>query len=154
VFAYASDPEVTRYMDWVTHASRDDAVAFLDGALERRAAGTETTWMMTVPPDDGAIGVISCRMRGHAADFGYALDRRYWGRGYTTEAARAVVGWASGLEHVHRVWATCDVENVASARVLEKAGLQREGVLRCWSIKPNIGPVPRHSYMYARIRGR
>lgn len=108
--------------------------------------------MVTITPDDAAIGVISARMRGHAVDFGYVLERRHWGRGFATEAAQAVVGWASGLEHVHRIWATCDVENVASGHVLEKAGLQREGVLRCWMIKPNIGPVPRDSYMYARIR--
>lgn len=107
---------------------------------------------MAARPDDRAIGVIACRMRGHAVDFGYALDRRHWRRGYATEAAQAIAAWASGLEHVHRVWATCDVENLASARVLAKAGLQREGVLRRWSIKPNIGTVPRDSYIYARVR--
>lgn len=152
VFEYASDPKVTRYMDWPTHTSPDDAVGFLTGALERLAAGTELTWMLTAKLDDGAIGAISCRMRGHAVDFGYALNGRYWGRGFATEAARAVVDWVSGLEQVYRVWATCDVENIASARVLQKTGLTCEGVFRAWSIKPNIGPKPRDSYIYARVR--
>jgi RimJ/RimL family protein N-acetyltransferase len=152
IFEYARDPEVTRYMDWSMHTSPDGAVEFLTGALERLAAGTELTWMVTVKPDERAIGTISCRMRGHAVDFGYALNRRYWGRGFATEAARAVVAWVSALEDVYRVWATCDVENIASARVLEKATLTREGVLRSWSIKPNIGPQPRDAYVYAKVR--
>lgn len=150
IFEYARDPEVTRYMDWPTHTNPESAVEFLTGALDRLAVGTELTWMVTVKPEDWAIGAISARMRGHGVDFGYALNRRYWGRGFATEAAHAVVDWASRLEHVYRVWATCDVENIASARVLEKAGLSREGVLRSWSIKPNIGPHPRDAYVYAK----
>ena len=152
IFEYARDPEVTRYMDWPTHTSPDGAVEFLTSALERLASGTELTWIVTVKPDDRAIGAISCRMHGHAVDFGYALNRRYWGRGFATEAAHAIVDWVSRLEHVYRVWATCDVENVASARVLEKTGLTREGLLRSWSIKPNIGPQPRDAYVYAKVR--
>jgi RimJ/RimL family protein N-acetyltransferase len=46
----------------------------------------------------------------------------------------------------------CDVENVASARVLEKAGLAREGVLRRWSVKPNVGPGTRDAFIYAKVR--
>jgi RimJ/RimL family protein N-acetyltransferase len=152
IFEYASDPEVTRYMDWPTHTSVQTAVDFVQGCLVRLTERTELTWALTVPPEDRTIGVISCRMHGHSVDFGYALNRDYWRRGLATEATRAIVEWVSNLEDVYRVWATCDVENVASARVLEKAGLSREGVLRCWSIKPNIGPRPRDAFVYAKVR--
>ena len=47
------------------------------------------------------------------------------------------------------VWATCDVDNLASARVLEKAGFEREGRLHNWIVHPNIGPEPRDCYVYA-----
>ena len=51
------------------------------------------------------------------------------------------------------MWATCDVENARSARVLEKAGLAREAVLRAWAVRPNVSPEPRDVLMYARVRG-
>ena len=151
IFEYASDPEVTRYMDWPTHTSLETAIEFINGSLLKLADGTELTWVLTLPSDGRSIGVVSCRMHGHSVDFGYALNRHSWGQGYATEAARSVVEWLSTLAHVHRIWATCDVENTASARVLEKAGLTREGVLRCWSIKPNIGPRPRDALVYSKV---
>ena len=61
---------------------------------------------------------------------GYVLARNYWSRGYPTEAAKVVFEWAAGLEGVYRIWATCDIENAASVRVLEKIGMSREGILR------------------------
>jgi RimJ/RimL family protein N-acetyltransferase len=152
IFEYASDPDVTRYMDWPTQTDPQSARDFLDGCLERLATGSELSWVITVPPSDRSIGMISCRMHGHAVDFGYVLTRSSWGQGFGTEAARAVVGWLSELDHIYRIWATCDADNVASARVLEKAGLQREGTLRRWSVKPNIGPEPRDAFVFAKVR--
>jgi ribosomal-protein-alanine N-acetyltransferase len=63
------------------------------------------------------------------ADLGFIFAREAWGRGYATEAARAMV--RAGFEQLglRRIIATCDVENVASARVLEKTGLRRESTL-------------------------
>jgi RimJ/RimL family protein N-acetyltransferase len=88
----------------------------------------------------------------HTADVGYLLDRHHWGNGYATEAARAVVAWAFSVPAIRRVWATCDTANVASARVLEKAGLEREGTLRQAIVRPNLGNEPRDAFIYARVR--
>ena len=151
IFEYASDPEVTRYMDWPLHTEVETVVDFLRELGERLAERSELPWVITVPPAERAVGMISCRRRGHAVDFGYILHRPYWRRGFGTEAATAVVAWASQLPDVHRVWATCDTENVASARVLEKSGLVREGVLRRWAVRPNIGPLPRDAFVYAKV---
>jgi [ribosomal protein S5]-alanine N-acetyltransferase len=82
----------------------------------------------------------------------YSLARAYWRQGYATEAAGAVVAWAVSNPDIYCVWAVCDVENTASARVLEKLGLTREGVLRRWLRHPNISPEPRDCYVYARVR--
>jgi len=76
----------------------------------------------------------------------------YWHHGYATEAGRAVIAWAADLPEVYRVWAVCDVENPASARVLEKLGMSREGVLRRWIIHPNISSEPRDCYVYSKVR--
>jgi ribosomal-protein-alanine N-acetyltransferase len=85
-------------------------------------------------------------------ELGYVLARRWWGQGFATEAAEAVVAWALAQEEVHRVWAVCDVDNVASARVLEKIGMHREGRLASWAVMPNLGGVPRDCWCYARVK--
>ena len=53
---------------------------------------------------------------------------------------------------VRRVWAVCDIDNRASARVLEKIGFEQEGVLRRWITHPNVGPEPRDALCYSRVR--
>ena len=73
-----------------------------------------------------AIGVIGCERTadGAAAELGYWLAEPHWGKGYVSEATRAIIDWAFQQPSIYRVYATTDVENVASRRVLEKVGMQ------------------------------
>lgn len=151
VFAYASDLETTRFMDWKRHSEVASVVEVLRDFLDHIADGSEISWAVTIPPDDRAVGMVSSRVDGHTADLGYILHRDQWRRGFGSEAAIAVVDWLVGLPGVQRVWATCDCENVGSARVLEKTGMVREGRLRRYAIRPNIGPEPRDAFIYARV---
>ncbi len=98
------------------------------------------------------IGIVACRIRGHAADIGYVLARQYWRRGYMTEAVRAVVEWAASVASVFRVWAVCDTANAASAHVLENVGMSREGVLRRWIMHPSGSSKPRDCFVYSKVR--
>jgi RimJ/RimL family protein N-acetyltransferase len=74
------------------------------------------------------------------------LARAHWGKGYI-EAHAIVDGHFSS--HPFIIHATADVENLASRRVLEKVGMQCEGILRKYIIHPNISDMPRDSYIYA-----
>jgi len=150
--SYAADPEVTRYVTWSPYKDRSEVAPFLRSRLARWDSGEEFSWVITRPPDDCVIGMIACRVREYAADIGYVMSRNYWNRGYTTEAANAVIGWASNLGFVYRVWAVCDVENIASSRVLEKIGMQREGILRRYIVHPNMSPEPRDCFVYSKVR--
>ena len=109
----------------------------------------------TLLTDEGGrpLGVIELRPSGHRAEIGYVLGRAWWGQGLMTEAARAVVEWGLSRSTIYRVWAVTDVDNRASARVLEKTGMLREGRLRSWLNHPNLGSEPRDCWCYARIRG-
>lgn len=140
---YAQDHDVTRYLAWRPAASIDDTVVFLRRCQRVWESGEAFPYAMILAGDDKPIGMIELRPRGHRVELGYVLARPYWNQGYTTEAARAVVDWALAQPGVFRVWAVCDVENAASTRVLEKAGMQREGVLRRWLIHPNVSDTPR-----------
>ena len=62
------------------------------------------------------------------------------------------VNWALAQPEIFRAWAFCDVENPASARVMEKAGLVREGILRRWHVAPTIGPEPRDCVVCAKVK--
>ncbi len=147
---YANDSDVTRYLLWHPHEEVGDTEAFLKLCLARWRAGTECTWVMNLPGEDRAVGMLSCRIDGHKVDLGYVLAKRLWGNGLMSEAARAVVEWALSRPAIFRVSAVCDVENLASGRVLEKAGMIREGLLRRWLIHPNVSGEPRDCYLFAR----
>ena len=149
---YAADPEVTRYVTWQPYTDRSEVAPFLQSRLARWDSGEEYSWVISRSQDDRVIGMIGCRVREHAADIGYVLSRDYWNRGYTTEAAKPVVDWASNLEFVYRVWAVCDLENEASARVLETVEMQREGILRRYIVHPNVSSEPRDCFVYSKIR--
>jgi len=150
IFAYASDPEVVRYMDWPRALTPADSIQANERALAAWDAGTEYTWRLTVPPDDTPIGAIACRIRERSADFGYVLNRRHWGRGYATEAAVALVEWLKSLAAIEHIVATCDVDNQASARVLAKAGLAEEARLPEHHVRPNMPGTPkRDAFRYA-----
>jgi ribosomal-protein-alanine N-acetyltransferase len=152
VFQYASDPEVTRHLGFPTHRTRDTAAEFLRALAAAGESGRRYGWAITLAGSDRLIGVVEIRIQGSRADVGYVLARAWWGNGYMTEAVRPIVAWALAQEPIDRVWATCDVENRASARVLEKVGMKQEGVLRRWEVNPNIGPVARDHYSYSIVR--
>jgi RimJ/RimL family protein N-acetyltransferase len=152
--AYANDAEVTRYLTWRPHRTLADGEEPAAHRLAAWESGEYFCWVITRRKEDGGelIGMISIRPDAWRVDLGYVLGRKFWGRGYMTEAVRAVVDYALAEPEVFRVWAVCDVENEASARVLEKAGMRREGVLRRWAVHPNISDEPRDSLCYARVK--
>ncbi len=88
---------------------------------------------IVLPATGQLIGNAGIRIKtagGHEADIGYELDAQHWGRGYASEAARALVQFGFEQLRLHRISAHCLAENVASARVLEKLGMRLEGRLR------------------------
>jgi ribosomal-protein-alanine N-acetyltransferase len=149
---YTRDPDVTRTLTWRPHESIERTRRFLRRCLAGVAAGTVVPWLVTERGDDRPIGMIELRPAGHRAELGYVLARPWWGRGLMTEAATAVMAWALVDPVIFRVWAVTDVDNLRSARVLEKAGMQREGLLRRWVVHPALGPEPRDCWCFARVR--
>jgi [ribosomal protein S5]-alanine N-acetyltransferase len=149
---YTRDPDVTRTLTWPPHESVDRTRRFLRRCLTGIAAGTVVPWLVTEQGDNRPIGMIELRPAGPRAELGYVLGRAWWGRGLMTEAASAVVAWGLADPAIFRVWAVTDVDNLRSARVLEKAGMQREGLLRRWLVHPALGPEPRDCWCFARVR--
>ncbi len=92
------------------------------------------------------LGIDIARL---SAEMGYWLAEPLWGRGFTTRAVTAASDWAFDNYKVVRIFATAFSHNVASMRVLEKAGFEREGILRRSAIKNG---VILDQVMYAKVR--
>lgn len=153
VFACASDPQVMKYMDWPAHTSPAQTEQFFAGVQARCESGEDFHWMIETVESGAFLGCIACRIRGHAADFGYFLARPAWGHGRATQAVTLLVDWLWQQPGILRIWATTDAENQRSQRVLERAGLVREGRLRLDSVRPNLGSAwPRDKDVFARVK--
>ncbi len=83
-----------------------------------------------------------------AGDLGYALDDQHRGRGYMTEAVRRMLSIGFSELNLHRIWATADVDNTASWRLMERVGMRREGRLRGHKC---VRGAWRDSYLYASL---
>ncbi len=152
--AYATDPEVTRYLSWRPHENIEDTRRYVASCLERWEAQEGRTYVIDAEGvGRPAVGALGLRQGTHDFTFGYVLARPFWRRGYMTEALTAVVRWAAAEPEVWRMWGTCDVDNVASARVMEKAGLAFEAILRRWAVNPNLDPHrPRDFRVFALVK--
>jgi RimJ/RimL family protein N-acetyltransferase len=148
--SYGRDPEVTRFTTWAPHASVADTLAFVT-ACAADAPETARTYAVCDRADGGLRGTFNLR-RAMAHHLIYALARRWWGQGLMTEVLTAAVDWTFADPRHFRISAVCDVENVGSARVMEKAGLVREGVLRRWLVHPCLSDQPRDCLLYAKVR--
>jgi RimJ/RimL family protein N-acetyltransferase len=146
---YAQDPEVAKYTGWRPHKSIRETNEFINRCISVWANASAFPYVLLRREDAQLIGMVEIRINKFKADLGYVLAKSEWGKGYMPEAVQALTDWALGQNEIYRVWAVCDVENRASARVMEKVGMQREGVLRRWFIHPNISKDPRDCYCYA-----
>lgn len=147
---WTSDPELTRYLTWLTHTDVSETAAWLEGAVRSWEVGEgQRPYLIERDGVEGPIGSIGVTVDGHKAVIGFGLRRASWGQGLMTEAAREVVTRVAALEGIHRVWSVCDVDNHASARVLEKIGMKYEGELMAWVRHPQMGAMPRDVRCYA-----
>jgi ribosomal-protein-alanine N-acetyltransferase len=151
--AYTQDLDVARYLVWRPHQSIGESEAFILYCMQGWASGQRRPFILTRCENDSVpIGMLEARILPNAIDLGYVLQRSCCGAGFMTEAIVALSDAALTLPECFRVQATCDTDNHASARVLEKAGFAREGRLERHTVLPNLGAEPRPSLMYARSR--
>lgn len=152
--AYAGDPAVTRYLAWKAYDRLEPLNRFLgDCAANWEKGQGHLAWLLCLKGTNSPIGSIGVTLDGDGrALFGYALGRKFWGHGFAAEALRHLVDWTLAQPALYRAWAYCDVENPASVRVMEKAGMSREGVLRRWHVCPTLGPEPRDCVVCARVK--
>jgi len=134
VYGMRSDAEVARYL-YEEPLSPEEAGGVLTRRMGKTSWEQEGDWLTvavverasSVTVGDVALGWVSERDR--TAEIGFIFDPRRQGKGFATEAARALVDWAFTAAGIHRVIGRTEARNAASARVLEKLGMRREAHL-------------------------
>ncbi len=132
IHAFASDPQAVQYVSFGPNTV-GESKTFVREQLEAQEAVERTSYVLAVTLAESRrlIGEVGLRLADRdEASLGYVFGRPFWGRGYGTEAARAMLGFAFDTLGLRRVTAGCDQRNIASARVLEKIGMRREGAHR------------------------
>jgi ribosomal-protein-alanine N-acetyltransferase len=146
---HANNPLIARQLrDRFPHPyGRRHAAEFLRHAT---GEGAQTSLAIEVAGEPvGGVGFVpGTDVERFSAEIGYWLAESLWGRGITTEAVGLVTGYTFKALNMLRLFAVPFAENMASRRVLEKAGYECEGILRASSVK--FGE-PRDQAMYARV---
>jgi RimJ/RimL family protein N-acetyltransferase len=136
VFENNQDPEMARY-----------AVGIPPIPITRQMAESLVSMFSNPPESQGILQIFAVVLEGKVigeiclnqhepdaqndrSELTYALAHPHWGKGLTSEAAKAVMDWAFQTHNLHRMYAWCDPHNIGSWRVMEKLGMKREGLLR------------------------
>lgn len=133
IFEYAADPKVSQYATWSAHKSIDQSKQFIESVITQYRNHQLAAWGIVCKADNkviGTCGFTNWIATARRAEIGYALSSKYWGQGYMPEAVQLLFGFGFGMMKLNRIEARCDLANTASARVMEKVGMQFEGILR------------------------
>ncbi|MCQ2482823.1 MAG: GNAT family N-acetyltransferase [Clostridia bacterium] len=130
---WASDTEVTRYLSWPAHTNPDITRQLISFWIDNYKNENFFTWAIVLKEDNtlvGSISVIELNDIIESAEIGYCMGKKWWGKGYMPEALGEVIAYLFDEVGVNRIYAGHDVNNPKSGRVMSKAGMRFEGIMR------------------------
>ena len=133
IFACYDNPEVGQYCAPVRWPNIDHAHIWFKRRRDDVIAGRAKQLVIESKAKGVVVGtsvLFDIDATHRRAEVGYALGREFWGMGYVTEAVTAVINYAFGELQLHRLYATIDPRNFASAKTLSRLGFRHEGTLR------------------------
>jgi len=150
---WAQEIDVARYTTWRTHSSKNETSRYVVSCIEGWDRN-DYTWIIVHKASSTAVGSFAARENGHKIDIGYLLAVNWWGKGVMTSIVTAFIGDAFKSNPIERIGAVCDIENPASKRVMEKSGMNHEGVLSSWMVHPNVSQNARDCHCLSITRER
>lgn len=133
IFDYCSREEVAQFVTWDVHKSLDDSKNFIHFAFERYANNQVAPWGIVLKENNQLIGTadfVWWQEQHKTAEIGYVLSSDYWGKGLMPEVVNKIIEFGFEQMDLVRIQALCLVENEASERVMQKVGMEYEGILR------------------------
>jgi RimJ/RimL family protein N-acetyltransferase len=152
VHSYAADADVVRYVEWGPNTEADSK-NFVERVIELGRVSPRVDFELAVisARENELVGAASIHISNalnREGWIGYCLNKRFWGQGIATEAATALIAFGFAQLGLHRIFATVDPANAASARILQKLGMSYEGQLRSHKL---VRSSWRNTDMYAVI---
>jgi len=125
--AYAGCPENGLFIEFLPNETLEDTANFLRWAESQWKSGEQKCFEFAIIFEDVHIGAASANLEGDkTASIGWIIRKDHWGKGFATEAAEAVLGFAFEELGMKKVVATCDYRNTPSIKVMEKIGMTLE----------------------------
>ena len=151
MYQYASKDDVTKHVLWDSHRSIETTKQFVQMMIDKYEEGN-FAWAIMLKETKEFIGTIDFVTYNEAekiAEIGYALSDRHWGKGYVSEATKALLDFGFNELQLVRIQARCFADNIGSERVMQKVGMTYEGTMR----KAKFAKGKHHDIkMYAILR--
>lgn len=133
IFAWARDPEVTRYGSWEAHQTPHDTEMFIEACVRQYDRKGLGPWLIELRETNEVVGTCGfgyVDRLDRRGGIGYFLAQAHWRQGLAPEAAAAILRFGFGALALNRIEARCMLANTASERVMQKIGMRYEGTLR------------------------
>lgn len=131
-YGWASDENVTKYLSWSPHKNIEETTNIIENWINRYDANSYN-WVVELKNTHeliGNISAISVSRKHQNCEIGYCYGSKYWNQGYATEALKAVIDYMLFACEMHVIEAKHHSINPASGRVMEKAGMIKEAILK------------------------
>lgn len=123
-YEYASDIENTRFMVHLPNENKQETLDFLTGIDGAWIAKEQSVYEFAILLNNVHIGVVSLYIDDNKiGELGWIINKRFWKQGYATEAARALMEYATKKLGIKHFIAYCDSENIGSYKVMESLGM-------------------------------
>lgn len=139
MFEYASDPRLALYGSWTPHTRIEETLRVIENMIEK--SDDRPLFAIVHKADKKMIGTIHAKIdktedgAGKRCEVGYIISPAYQNRGYASQSLTAFIKYLFDECNIHRVEGRHLAKNIASGRVMDKAGMEVEGVLRDFYFK-------------------
>lgn len=133
IHAYASDPEVKRFIGWDLMHTKEETRDFVREMIQREEAGTHLYASIVSKAEEKILGtamLFHFDKETNQAEIGYVFSRACWGKGYGTESVSLISRYAFDVLKLHKLHASVASANGASAKILLKNDFEIEGRLK------------------------
>lgn len=155
VYDYAKSINVAKYVTWNSHNSIQDSIDYIKRSISIYKICPMSNLAITIFENgiEKVIGTVGLLNRSpvsrYTYELGFVLNELWWGRGYAFEASNALIHYGFKEFNIQRVEAYCIKENYQSFHLMEKLGMQREGLLRQHFFKNNVSY---DGYLYSILK--
>ena len=130
---YGKDSLVSKYVVWNQHQSVEDTIKFMKTWQESYESNDSYKWVVIEKETKkiiGSITAVKVDIKNDTVEIGYCFGSQWWNKGYATETLKKVIEFFFEEVEIETLYANHLTANIASGKVMEKAGMKFEGLLR------------------------